>query len=389
MKRIDTYQKFLEKLGIPSGNLELAEIIFEYLISNLSDLKVGESNIITGPFHINDFEIKRISLNLELIETNQVSIPTLVSAALRSEIKSEGIHQVFKESDELDMVLNIAVPSLVKLIELESFFISNKSQLLSTLSHELKHGYDHFKLNKKLSIEMGDYQSFSEVRFGISSIDTFLFLVYFSSQVETSVYATEIGSLLRSDGVTSDEFKDYLTKTRLYDLLDGLSNFNYDDLVSNLLTDVDIIRDRLKKEKPTGEELPIGDPELIDYLLNLIVNNITQRRINNIQRLLPKRISNPFLGMLFGIKLELEDGLEDYLTKTTKKITFKNNRDFFDFWEKRFKFVAIKMKKKLAKLYDMCPTKKILLHQKINQKSIVNPILYDKLIDKTNLYPKK
>jgi hypothetical protein len=387
MKKILNYQLFLEKLGIPSGNLELSEEIFDYIIKNLSKLK--QSNIIDGPFQISDFKIDRILLDFNLIETDQVTKPTLISAGLESKSKSSGIYQFYDNSYNLKINLDIAIPKLFGiLVDLKEFFINEKSQLLSTLSHELKHSYDHFKLNKSLSSEIGDYQAFSNIRFGLPSIDTFLFLVYFSSKIETSVYASEVGSLLRSNGVTNSEFKEFLTKTRVYDLLNGLSNFNYDDLFNTLLSDVDNIRVLLEGQKPAEEELPIDDRELIDYLLDLIVENITHQRIDIIRSFLPKKSGNNFMKIIFGMT-DLEDGLEDYLMKVAKKITFKNNRDFFEYWEKKFKFVSNKMKKRLAKLYDMCPTKKTLLHQKINQKSIVNPELYDKLVTKTNLYPKK
>jgi len=391
MKRIDNYQKFLERLGIPSGNLELAEEIYNYIISNLDRLSTEKSNIIPGPFQISDFGIERVILDFNLMETEQVNKPILVSAALQSISQAEGIYQVFEETNHLTIIFNIAIPlEFGGVSDLSDFFQQERSQILSTLSHELKHGYDHFKLGKCLSIEIGDYQAFSEIRFGLPGIDTFLFLTYFSSKIETSVYTSELGSLLRSNNVTADEFKEFITNTRIYDFLHGLEDFNYDDLFNTILSNIDNLRTQLERDKPVEEELPTGDRELTNYVLDLIVKNITQHRIASLVKYLPKKEGgSPFLDMILGIQPKLKDGLEDYLVKISNQITFKNNRDFFEFWEKRFKFVASKMKKKLAKLYDMCPTKKNLLHQKINQKSIVNPELYDKLITKTPLYPKK
>jgi hypothetical protein len=390
MKKILNYKLFLEKLGIPEGNLELAEEVFDYIITNFNQIKLdGEANTIKGPFKIKDFNIENIYLNINLIKREEIDKFVIVSAGLESPSRSEGIYQIFNKSDYLSIELNIATPTNIDINDLKDFLISERSVLVGIFSHELKHGYDHYILGKSLSKEMGDYRVFSGIRFGHPTIDTFLYLVYFSSNIETSVYASEMGSLLRTNNVSGEEFKDFLTKTRIYDLLDGLSNFNYNDMFDNILQDINIIREQLEEQKPENEILPTDNKDLANYFLDLIVDNITKNRIESLRAFLPKKIVGGFLSRLLGIGPELMDGMEDYLNKVSKGITFKNNRDFFEYWIKRFKFVSDKMKKKLAKLYDMCPNKKTSIHQKINQRSIVNPELYDKLVQKTPLYFKK
>ena len=205
-------------------------------------------------------------------------------------------------------------------------------------------------------------------------MDEFFYYLYFISKTESIVRSAEIASRMEVQGVTKDDFLNFITNNKTWKILKEMSEWTYQKFDDKLLESIDSIRDRLESSDIRVDNQ--SDEEVIETLKDLILNNIIGSKLDSLSGLLrdPKYDSDPFLELLTGKKAEEDPDLDiknDFFQNFLKNLKkdIKNSDYYFSNKEKMFKFESKKLLKKISKLFSMAKdTKTNKLHSKISNK---------------------
>jgi hypothetical protein len=371
-----TKEVLLEALGVPEGILDSAESMYKQLLKYISDegdIDADDENYyirLDGPFKINEYKIKSINLRLTFIITDSVDTITLASMGFSSKVKLDNTTLTLIDNNDrknLEMSINIATPHTITFSEVYEFINNKKKETISSFAHELKHSYDSIKRPSESIKDRSQYAAYTSIGFGIEPIDSFIFSLYYTTVIESLVRPTEVMSLLKQNKVKRKNFIDFLLNNETYKTLKKINDFSLDKLLMELSQEMPAINKVLKRFKELGKYKT--DEEKIDRILYLTYINLSNEMGGSFQSALA---SNPFEGF-FGYADQRKNLMfNDFVKEITK---FNDNpRGFFEYQEKRFKFVSSEMMKKLSKLYAMLPEdKKSIknwdLHQKITKRS--------------------
>jgi hypothetical protein len=371
-----TKEVLLEALGVPEGILKSAESMYKQLLKYISDegdIDADDENYyirLDGPFKINEYKIKSINLRLTLIITDSVDTITLASMGFSSKVKLDDTTLTLIDNNDrknLEMSINIVTPNEITFSELYQFFKDKQKETISSFAHELKHSYDSIKRPSESIKNRSQYVAYTSIGFGIEPIDRFIFSLYYTTIIESLVRPTEVMSLLKQNKVKRKNFIDFLLNNETYKTLKKINDFSLDKLLMELSQEMPAINKVLKNFKELGKYKT--NEEKIDRILYLTYINLSNEMGGSFQSALA---SNPFEGF-FGYADQRKNLMfNDFVKEITK---FNDNpRGFFEYQEKKFKFVSSKIMRKLSKLYAMLPEdKKSIknwdLHQKITKRA--------------------
>jgi hypothetical protein len=179
-------------------------------------------------------------------------------------------------------------------------------------------------------------------------------------------------SLLKQNKVKRKNFIDFLLNDDTYNTLKKINNFSLDKLKMELSQEIPAINEVLKKLREKGRYST--DEEKIDRILYLTYINLG----NDMGKTFLSGLIKNSIEARFGFMDERKPiMMNDFIKEITK---FNDNPNgFFEYEEKRFKFVSNKMMKKLSKLYAMLPEdKKSIknwdLHQKITKRAPIESV---------------
>jgi hypothetical protein len=253
--------------------------------------------------------------------------------------------------DVVVMQIQVAMPEDWSPEDLKQFFIDNKVEFLSSLSHELMHSYSFRKQGSTSSKEQAKYRTYSETKVGIPPIDKFIFALYFTHSIENIVRPTELESQLKSHNVTKKQFYDFFTKTKLYGFLKSIQTETYEDLRNEIKLFVPRLRDYLRDEKDMTDIDEKSDDEVIDIVLDLTHEVISRTTAGQMHQML----MNSPIEMLIGFVGEKDKFFRRFLREIQK---YKNGPEFFSAQFEFFRDISTKMIKKLSKLYSVRPDEK-------------------------------
>jgi hypothetical protein len=388
-----------EKLGVPENIIEISQDLYEKILKELSNQnlkyqkKEKEFNFLFNFFDldykISDYNIESISLVIQTLVYEQLQEDVLVSMSFKLAPKIDynkktiyPNYDAHRESLELvDLGMRFAFndyPSDPK-ERLKSLFLNKKTQIISSISHELKHAFDKFKNRGQTISSLADYSTVQTLRFNISEIDEFLYNSYYMHFVENLVRPTEIATEIKLGNVDKKEFINFLKNNETYNRLLKIRNFSYSEMKQNLLKKSDEIRENLlsvgKSENNNNYIDTVNSfntEELVDETLKLLFNNIASLGKKIVTDMLVETMMEEFGFITDFNKLNY---IESYVNKYKKY--GKNYDKFFEDEEKRFKFTANRILKKIHKLYDMAKDNKDSnektnkLHKKITDKESV------------------
>lgn len=360
MKHIKRFELFEMAMGVPEGNVEMANLAYQRLL-DITDEEISElledekvRLKIVGEFKINDFKFNIVSIDITVSESDtlydQGRGPELAGMSFKD---NPGIEKVdnkffFKSSSNgvVRLGINIAVPFLdMEPDNLIEFFEEKKVSMVASLSHEFKHAYDTFKKPIAKASDRTEYSAIGNVCFGIKAIDNFFYHLYFTTTVENLVRPAELAGAINAGEIDKEQFLKFLKDNRTYKELNNARSYSYDKMKSDLLADVDLIRIRLRE---FNIEEPESDEDVVDFILELAYDNLRHEKINTLHTFLMKADPSNILMALLGQEVRFE-----YLDEYIEKISYENHKDFFENEIKRFIFVSDKVLKKLSKLYDM------------------------------------
>ena len=366
----------LEALGVPEGILKSSESMYKQLLKYISD--EGDNDVddenyyfkLDGPFKINEYKIKSINLRLTFITTDNVDTIIIASLGFSASARLNSNLMLINSNDKnnLEMSINIAIPDTITFSELYQFIKVKDKDIISSFAHELKHSYDSVKKPSESIRGRSKYVAYTSVGFGLKPIDEFIFNLYYTTVIESLVRPTEVMSLLKQNKVKRKNFIDFLLNNETYTTLKKIYNFSLENLRMELVKEIPRINKILTQLNERGRYKT--NEEKIDRILYLTYINLTNDMGKTFFSVL---IDNPFEARFGFLDERKPVMLNNFINEITK---FNDNpKDFFEYEEKKFKFVLID----ISKLYAMLPEdKKSIknwdLHQKITKRAPIESV---------------
>ena len=396
MKHIKRFELFEMAMGVPEGNVEMANLAYKRILDMTDDeiSSLGEDPTritIPGQFKINDFKFNLVSIDITVNESDtlydQGRGPELTGMSFkdRPEIEKVDNKFFFKSSSNgvVRLGINISVPFLdIEPEDMREFFKDKKVSMVASLSHEFKHAYDMYKKPITKVSDRTEYSAFGEMCFGIKPIDDFFYQLYFTTTVENLVRPAELAGAIDAGEIDKEKFMDFLKDNRTYKQLTKILEYVHElkkpdidltpkeigrigfaNMKSALLNPkvVDVIKERLDD---SDIDYPGSDKLIVDLILKLAYDNLKHEKIGTLHSFLMKSDPSNLLRSLLGQEVRFE-----YLDEYIEKISYTNYEDFFENEIKRFIFVSQKVLKKISKLYDMAKDVNVNpLHAKITTK---------------------
>lgn len=359
-----------EALGVPDSILEAAEVVYDlvakdlksittkdekYSFSNDVDIELGGKKKIK----IRDFELV---VNIEEYQSQIKGKPIIISMGMSQSFTFDRGVMMKKivKSETAEMEITYGVGENWEPSDLYDVYIEDRSEHLGSIAHELKHKYD--KQSKEFDLigrdaEYRSTQSYGS--FGIPIIDgTFMRYLYYTTIAENLVRATEVASQLKTNNITKSQFKDFISKNRVYKELVEIKNFTFKKFIQGLRNDMDGIDRVLNHINEDPSELTEG--QKINRILELVYINLVNTKMSVFMDMTGS-VGDNFRSLLRGLTGssigDEEEGMkmDKMISKFSNHISkYRGNTiQFFKDEIENFNYIATKMLKKIGKLYAM------------------------------------
>lgn len=383
-----------EAVGVPKDIELAAENLFIDVVNRLKDIDFSDG---TGEFKMelsnyddrysfSDFTPQDINFSFELAEfpidnTEGVKDPLVVGMALmNSAFANQKFKIVHLDSENINMSLTFAVPENfereIRNSDISEFLVKNKSNMVSSMAHELKHAYDGYvKPSSEKVSQRVKYSTQSSFRLGLIPIDKLLYSLYFTNAIENSVRPTEVFTNLKSLDTNQQNFLTNFNSLRTIKELKAMSTFTYEDLINGLKENMDSVDKLLSKVSGYPKTINTDEEKItaaLEISHNLILNQMKNNfdDITNSIVFLPNKLLSSLMGFFGG------SSDEDEIEKTQKKMLkdlFKHS-DNPEMW---FKYQINKMNKEANKLYKGLTKLYSLMSSKTTYLKKINTEIYD------------
>jgi len=394
-----------EAVGVPANIEVAAQNLYNDIAKKLKNKNIGPEDIVkfkfinkNGKYSFGDYNPKFITVEFGLGSYSGDAIDNSTGNKITGGlVHSMGFSKTTKLNDVFDLVsvdndgggihLNIdyAQPnddeewSGNKILDtLEK----NKSASISSLGHELKHAYDNYKKPVEKLVDRSNYSGFQKVRSGVRPMDQFMFNTYFINQIENLVRPTESYVEMVSDGVvTKEQFLKFLLNSKTYQTLVKIRDYSFDDLKNELKEYEsqidDYLSNSLNNYNPSSRDID----EKVDYFLKVFAFMIAQKvREIRTQMVSPNIFQMFFSSSLFGGDDKSNEFLESTLGDLIKMMD--NPNKFYYTSIENMRKIAIKMMKKLSKLYSLINKDKTITVETRDPMSFEMDQLYRKITKK-------
>ena len=398
-------QRIKEAVGVPA-NIEIAaQNLYNDIAKKLKNKEIGPEDVVKFKF-INkddrysfaDFKPKFITVEFGLGTYSGDAIDNNTGNKITGGlVHSMGFSRASKLNDVFDLIsvdtdggveLNIdyAQPeddeewSGNKILDTME---KNKSNSISSLGHELKHAYDNFKKPTEKVVDRSNYSGFQRSRSGVRPMDQFMFNMYFINQIENLVRPTESYIEMVSDGVvTKEQFLKFLLNSKTYKTLVQIRDSSFDTLVEDLKGYETEIDDYLNNTVDNYDSSSLDIDDKVKYFLKVFAF-ATARKVHEVRKQLLTPVTNLF-QMLFGgnDNPEADKFLDSTLGDLVKMMD--NPNKFYYTSIENMKKIAIKMMKKLSKLYSLINKDKTITVETRDPMSFEMDQLYRKITKKNN-----
>jgi hypothetical protein len=368
----DLIKKILrEEVGVPRGIVDSAQRLYNDIISRLKRKTItGNSNFIltfknvNGKYSFSDFQdFESIKVEFEFKEYSETDMHKgilILGMGHNGQSRlDDGFELINLDTDNINLSIDLAIPETINEIDNKIIIKTledNKQMIVSSLSHELKHAYDGFKKPSEGLKQRSQYNVYSGTRVGIEEIDEFVYFLYFITVIENLVRPSEIYSLMQQGEISQKDFLNFISSNRTYSTLKKINEFSIDKLIESLKQKPEQVDNLLSNVE--DYEMPDSVDEKINDLLKVIYLELQKKTLQRAHSML----TNNFFEAMFGLSDEKMKFLNSFESEILK---FKNNPlRYFEFQEKKFKFVSEKMMKRLSKLYSLAKPNPIKLVNK-------------------------
>jgi hypothetical protein len=398
-------QRIKEAVGVPA-NIEIAaQNLYNDIIKKLKNKEIGPEDVVKfkftnkdGRYSFADFKPKFITVEFGLGTYSGDAIDNNTGNKITGGlVHSMGFSRESKLNDVFDLIsvdtdggveLNIdyAQPeddeewSGNKILDTME---KNKSNSVSSLGHELKHAYDNFKKPTEKVVDRSNYSGFQRSRSGVRPMDQFMFNMYFINQIENLVRPTESYVEMVSDGVvTKEQFLKFLLNSKTYKTLVQIRDSSFDKLIEDLKGYETEIDDYLNNTVDNYDSSSLDIDDKVKYFLKVFAF-ATARKVHEVRKQMLSPVTNLF-QMLFGgnDNPEADKFLDSTLGDLVKMMD--NPNKFYYTSIENMKKIAIKMMKKLSKLYSLINKDKTITVETRDPMSFEMDQLYRKITKKNN-----
>jgi hypothetical protein len=369
--RIKNWLKFNEALGVPSGILDATEVCVDsffdgmqtlfdaddfkkllLLLAGQGDISVsnksnGDSiytiNIITPGVQVSDMQIKKFRFIINVTEsksTNKLFLDSF-SYLIKLEANSTLTSLVKEFQDATEIGIYIDAPIDTTYAEVYHFLEANKGQMLSSLTHELKHVYDFFK-REKTSISLWGRYKMTNYSTNIDAIDAFLSALYYFNSIESLTRSSEFAMRLRRSNVTKATFMNFLRADKIWLNIDA-QKMAWTDFKKDIAEDTNTDSWLMLKGIDT---FGMSDEEKADAVMTIVWHDLKKMAQNTMFQL-ALTAKGATIASVMGDS-DLQKKIQSNITKT---IESKSPQEFFDYWQKYFAKEAEVVKRKLGRLW--------------------------------------
>jgi hypothetical protein len=398
-------QRIKEAVGVPANIEVAAQNLYNDITKKLKNKEIGPEDVVKfkfinkdGRYSFADFKPKFITVEFGLGTYSGDAIDNNTGNKITGGlVHSMGFSRASKLNDVFDLIsvdtdggveLNIdyAQPeddeewSGNKILDTME---KNKSNSISSLGHELKHAYDNFKKPTEKVVDRSNYSGFQRSRSGVRPMDQFMFNMYFINQIENLVRPTESYVEMVSDGVvTKEQFLKFLLNSKTYKTLVQIRDSSFDTLVEDLKGYETEIDEYLNNTVDNYDSSSLDIDDKVKYFLKVFAF-ATARKVHEVRKQLLTPVTNLF-QMLFGgnDNPEADKFLDSTLGDLVKMMD--NPNKFYYTSIENMKKIAIKMMKKLSKLYSLINKDKTITVETRDPMSFEMDQLYRKITKKNN-----
>lgn len=359
------YEKLNEEVGVPTNIVEIAQKLFDKIMSKLKpnvNLRMFLHKPITlkGDFQINDYKFNTIKVifNVDSLddynvdENNTQKVYLLGMTQLSSvEMTDDFNYTSNRKMNKIDLSITMAIDNDTTAQDVIDEFKKERTVMVSSLAHEIKHAYDEFADPKVNTEKRVDYKIGSRRKFGdIKPLNTLLNYMYFAHTTENLVRATEIFAALKEEGITKAEFYKFLTNHKVYDAYRTGSNLTFENLKKDLKLMVPKIKETFD-DNDINYPKNASDDDMVELALMQFFKVLLTWKANDMREFLTKDM---FEG-IFGFSMEKQKRFDRYLSKITR---FGGDYEkFFEYEINKIRYICLKMTKKLSKLYSLLKEK--------------------------------
>lgn len=356
MQRTEIKKILKEALGVPHNIVEVSKNAYQRILNWVKRLNSEDFESNQGAtmnfrvdFQIADFRFTTLKVKLGVDGHPKVKKPEIISMAIRSQSKkTEDMRLEPIKNKTVDLVIVMLVPMDFDYEELPNYFEDNKNEIITNLSHEFKHAYDHFKKLYDNPIKRAEYQSSVNLGFNFEPLDMFVHDIYFSSASENLVRPSEISAAIQTGQISQKDFLEFLKNTDTYKNLKRIREFNIENFENRILKDEKGVNKLLRT---IGEKPKLMTPEeKLDTIYKILYTVISQKKITSFAEM----IQTNFLEEILGFQDEKKKVFNKFVSRVMR---FKNPRDFVKFYEKFFNYIGDKMIRKISKLYAITQKK--------------------------------
>jgi hypothetical protein len=360
------YNNLNESVGVPTHIVDVARQVFNKIMSGLKPTTKLSSYLnktikLKGDFQINDYKFNTINLRFDYDDINNYNIPVDIEPpkVLLRGMTHHGTVDTdatfnFKPNrnfNNIDLSISLSVGPDTTTQDLVDEFNKKKVVMVSSLAHELKHGYDESVIQKIYTHQRVDYKIGSQRRFGnIPPLNNLLSYMYFAHTTENLVRATELYAALEESGISREEFYKFLTNHKVYENYRKGANLTYEGLRDELKSTIPKIKETFDDNNMDYPE-NVTDDEMVDFTLKKFYEVLLDWKEGGMHELL----LNDFREHIFGFQGAKREYFENYLKKIKR---FGDNYGSFIKYEiKQINNICYKMMKKLSKLYSLIQDK--------------------------------
>jgi hypothetical protein len=359
------YTKLNEAVGVPTNIVAVAQQLFDKIISEINpndDINTFIKKKITlkGDFQINDYKFKKIKLSFIVEDLNDYDFkndekPKVLINGMthhgKVEMNAKFNYEANQNMNVVTLSITFAVDNDTTTQDVIDEFKKERTVMVSSLAHELKHAYDEFanpivQTHKRVNYKIG-----SQRRFGnIPPLNELLNYMYFAHTTENLVRATELYAALEESGISKEDFYKFITNHKVYENYRKGANLTYEKLREELKAIIPQIKETFDDNNIYYPE-NISDDDMVDFTLLQFFKTLLQWKAGSMKEYL----TNDFMDNFFGFRGAKQRYFNNYLNKLTR---FGGDYErFFKYEINQVRNICSKMTKKLSKLYSLIKDK--------------------------------
>ena len=357
----ETLRGLEEALGIPDNVVEEARRVYEEFLKILE--KSDGSKFVYEQFAEN-FKLvlgketyRDLTTKVYFEYVPNLSKPVLKKfvAPLLTALSIEKLKlRNLTDYQNLTTELFVCVSSAKQQSGAKEVFENQKEKMISVLAHELHHSYSFSKQKSIVPKQMIDYKIVSQFESPVEVIQQFFDNLYFVSAFEGLVGPSEIAAKIVQRRILKKDFVKFLDQDEVYKRLRRIENFEPVKFVEELKRSLEEIEVFLEKE---GAARGLREDEKINKALAIVFEKVVEGHRKHLE----DYVGSALQSMLVNFKTEQEiksdlEGLGRYCSELNRDFEKFQGRELQYFLKKilEMKETASNLRKRLAKLYDLC-----------------------------------